>query len=173
MLEAAGLELPKEGWTWDDLKTYAKALRNVDKGEYGFAICGSSSDAGTEWQFWPFLLQNGGKIIENGKAVFNSPAGVEALEFICSLIKEDLIPAGVASMDLNQMTDMQVANKLAMWHDGPWMLGSLQLANPDANIVAVPMTKNVMGGNICGGTAIAISSISPNKEAAWKFIFSH
>ena len=171
MLDAAGLEIPKFGdeWNWDTFREYAEALRNPDTGAYGIGLVGGNTN-GTEWQFWPFLFQAGGKIIENGKAVFNSEAGVEALEYVCSLIEDDLIPPGITTVDLNMLQDMQIADTLCMWTDGPWMLSTMRNTYPEENICVVPMTTGKTAGNLSGGTSLGMSSLSKHKEEAWKFI---
>jgi multiple sugar transport system substrate-binding protein len=171
MLEAAGLEVPASGWTWDDLEAYAEAMTDADNGVYGLALSGASTDFGTEWQFWPFLLQNGGVIIdENNRAGFNSPEGVAALEFLMGLNEKGVIPPGLASTDVNQIMDLQASGKVGMWEDGPWFIGIEGSSYPDLNLCVGPMTSNVKPGNIAGGTALGMSPLSKNKEAAWKFI---
>ena len=171
MLDAAGLEIPKFGeeWNWDTFREYAEALRDPDAGTYGIGIVGGNTN-GTEWQFWPFLFQAGGKIIENGKAVFNGPEGVEALEYVCSLIQDDLIPPGITTTDLNMLQDMQIAHTLCMWTDGPWMLSTMRNTYPEENICVLPMTTAKTFGNLSGGTSLGMSSISNHKDEAWKFI---
>lgn len=171
MLDAADLEIPEFGeeWNWDALREYAKALRNKDTESYGIGLVGGNTN-GTEWQFWPFLFQAGGRIIEDGKAVFNSAEGVEALEYVCSLIRDDLIPPGITTVDLNMLQDMQIADKLCMWTDGPWMLSTMRNTYPEENICVIPMVTNKTFGNLSGGTSLGMSSISKHKEEAWKFI---
>lgn len=168
MLEDAGVETPKLGWTWNDLAEIAQKLTDKSKGTYGFGLVGSSTDFATEWQFWPFLLQAGGKIYENNRAAFNSPEGVKALEYLISL--QPYIPEGYTSMDINQMIDLFVSNKLAMFQDGPWYIGVIQKAHPDFKICVAPMVVGENPGNITGGTALGISPLSKHKEAAWRFI---
>jgi len=168
MLEDAGIKVPELGWTWKDLANISAKLTDKAKGTYGFGLVGSSTDYATEWQFWPFLLQAGGKIIENNKAVFNSPAGVKALEYLISL--KPNMPEGFTSMDLNQMVDLMVSNKLAMFEDGPWFIGIIQSGHPDFKVCVAPMTVGDVPGNITGGTALGMSPLSKHKAEAWKFI---
>lgn len=168
MFKDAGLEVPTLGWTWDDLASLAAKITDKSKGTYGFGLVGSSTDFATEWQFWPFLLQAGGKIYENNRAAFNTPEGVKALEYLISLAPS--IPEGYTSMDMNQMLDLFASNKVAMFEDGPWYIGVMQNAHPDMEVCVAPMTVGALPGNIAGGTALGISPLSKNKEAAWKFI---
>ncbi len=168
MFEEAGLKVPTLGWTWDDLKSLSEKLTDKVAGKYGFGVVGSSTDFATEWQFWPFLLQAGGKIYENNRAAFNTPEGVKALEYLISL--KPNMPEGFTSMDLNQLMDLFVSNKVAMFQDGPWFIGVIQKGHPDFKVCVAPMVVGAQPGNITGGTALGISPLSKNKEAAWKFI---
>lgn len=168
MFEDAGLEVPQLGWTWDDLSSIAGKLTDKAAGKYGIGVVGSSTDFATEWQYWPFLLQAGGKIYENNRAAFNTPEGVKALEYLISL--EPSMPEGFTSMDINQMIDLFVGNKVAMFEDGPWYIGVIQKGHPDFKVCVAPMVVGAQPGNITGGTALGISPLSKNKEAAWKFI---
>ncbi len=168
MFEEAGLEVPTLGWTWEDLAALSEQLTDPAAGKYGYGLVGSSTDFATEWQFWPFLLQAGGKIYENNRAAFNTPEGVAALEYLISL--KPYIPEGFTSMDMNQLLDLFVSNKVAMFQDGPWFIGIIQNGHPDFNVCVAPMVVGAEPGNITGGTALGMSPLSKNKEAAWRFI---
>lgn len=168
MFEDAGVDIPTLGWTWDDFAALSAELTDSEKGTYGFGLVGSSTDYATEWQFWPFLLQAGGKIIEDNRAAFNSEAGVKALEYLISL--KPTIPEGFTSMDLNQIMDLMVSDKVASFQDGPWFIGIIQNGNPDFDLCVAPMPIGETSGNIIGGTALGISPLSEHKDEAWKFI---
>jgi multiple sugar transport system substrate-binding protein len=73
-------------------------------------------------------------------------------------------------MDLNQLVDLFVSNKVAMFQDGPWFIGIIQKGHPDFDICVAPMVVGDKPGNITGGTALGMSPLSKNKEAAWRFI---
>ena len=68
------------------------------------------------------------------------------------------------------LQDMQIADTLCMWTDGPWMLSTMRNTYPDENICVVPMTTGKTAGNLSGGTSLGMSSLSKHKEEAWKFI---
>ena len=171
MMDAAGLEIPTE-WTWDDLLSYAQAMTDADTGAYGIGLAGSATASATEWDFWPFLLQAGGSILdEDNMAAFNSPEGVEALTFMVDLVnKYEVAPPGTASSDINQLIDLFVADKIGFWFDGPWYIGIMRGTYPDAEVAVAPMPKYKTQGSIAGGTAMCISSQSEHPEEAWKLI---
>ena len=171
LLDKAGLEVPME-WTWDDLLAYTQAMTDKEAGQYGVGLFGSATDAGTEWTFWPFLLQAGGKILdENNMAAFNSPEGVEALQFMVDLIHEyEVAPPHSASIDTNELIDMFVSDKIAIWFNGPWYIGIMRGTYPDVEVPVSPMPSYVTQGSIAGGTAFCISSTTEHPDEAWMLI---
>jgi multiple sugar transport system substrate-binding protein len=172
LLEAAGQEVPEE-WDWDMLLEYAQALTDEEEGTYGLGLIGAATDPGTEWNFWPFLLQNGGQIIdpETYRAAFNREEGVAALQFMVDLIHEyKVAPPGTASNDVNEIIDLFVSGKIAMWANGPWYIGIMKNTYPDVVVTVAVMPKEVTQGSIAGGTAFCISSQSEHPDEAWRFI---
>lgn len=171
LLDQAGLPVPTE-WTWDDLLTYAQAITDADAGVYGIGLAGSATAPATEWDFWPFLLQAGGQILdENNNAVFNSPEGVEALQFMVDLVNEHKVaPPGTASNDIDQIIDLFVADKIGFWFDGPWYIGIMRGTYPDAEVAVAPMPSYKTQGSIAGGTAMCISSQTEHPEEAWELL---
>ncbi|WP_324718214.1 sugar ABC transporter substrate-binding protein [Carboxydochorda subterranea] len=170
MLDAAGLALPKVPWTWDDLERYASKLVNRTKGEYGYAFTGAKDSRGTSWEWFAFLFQNGGRMITGHEASFNTPAGVEALQFWVDLYRsKQLVPPGTPSLYEKDIVDLMGRGKVAMWHNGPWFIA--QFANyPNAHIATVPLPQKVTTGSPAGGTLLGISPKSRYKEAAWEFV---
>lgn len=83
LLEAKNIEVPALDWTWDDMYNVAKGAADPKKGISGIAPMGKGNEAG--WNWTNFLFEAGGDIETNtdGKvtAVFNSEAGVKALDF--------------------------------------------------------------------------------------------
>ncbi|MFX3634349.1 MAG: ABC transporter substrate-binding protein [Candidatus Pristimantibacillus sp.] len=94
MLDDKGVAVPSYDWTWDDMLNTAKGVADPKKGIAGIAPMGKGTEAG--WNWTNFLFEAGGDIqTVDGKvsAVFNSPAGLKALEFYNKLRWEaDVIP---------------------------------------------------------------------------------
>lgn len=86
LFRKAGLDPDRFPETWDEFLATAKKLtidRNGDgtPEQYGTAM---SKDA--TWLFQCMLLQNGGRVFDDkGRVVFDSPAGIEALQFLADL----------------------------------------------------------------------------------------
>src|SRR5581483_8919926 len=90
LFRQAGVAYPKDGWSYDDLRTTAKALTKGSGArisQYGYAY---ESDF---WRLW--LWQNGVELFDSDakptKATFNTPAGAQALQFMADLITKDQV----------------------------------------------------------------------------------
>ncbi len=172
LLEKAGLEVPTGEWTWEDFLAYAQAMTHPENEEYGFCIMGSAEDPGTDYQFYPFLFQAGGKMIgEDGLSAFDSPEGAEALQFMVDLINTyKVTPPGTTSATANACIDLLAADKVGMWTNASLWLGIIRNVYPDADITIAPMPVHKSTGALIGGTGFAISPLSKHPEAAWEFI---
>jgi ABC-type glycerol-3-phosphate transport system substrate-binding protein len=172
LLEKAGLEAPTGEWTWDDLLEYAQAMTNPEEDEYGFCLIGSAEDPGTDYQFYPFLFQAGGVMInEDGLAGFNTEAGAEALQFLTDMINEyKVVPPGTTSATANTCIDLLAADKVGMYLNASLWLGIIRSGYPDANITISPAPVNVRGSTLVGGTGLGISPMTEHPEAAWEFV---
>lgn len=140
LFDAAGVAYPTNDWTWDDFRTIAKKLTNVDKKIFGTAYSVAGNED-TTWHMWPLLWQNGGSILSDDQqtATFNSDAGVKALEYLRSLAVDD------KSMYLDQTGEKYGAlfldGRIGMQISGPWNLYDLQQRKASYGVVQLPGTN--------------------------------
>jgi ABC-type glycerol-3-phosphate transport system substrate-binding protein len=163
----AGLSKPPR--TFEELYEYAERL-TVRRGEvvdrYGFAL---GEGEGLLNTFINFLYANGGAVInEAGTAVeFHSEAGVQAAEFLASLVSDGYATQGVAADNLRQAF---LLGRVAMYIDGPWIF--YEVANRpehfDFGITAVPSaTLDGERTNVASvGAYVVYNSTQHPKEAA-------
>lgn len=171
MFEKANLDLPPNDWTWEDFFETAKLLTNLEEGEYGYCISGSAESHGTDAQFYPFLFSAGGKMINaDGLAGFNSPEGVEALEFMMELMEAGYVPPGTTSASNNTCVDLLASDKAAMWIDASMWLGFIRGPKPDVNITLATMPSHNVSSTNNGGTGLGMASKTKHPEEAWKFL---
>jgi len=118
LLEEAGYDsLPTD---WNKFLELAKKL-TVDKDgdgridQYGFAYPVGTGEEGP-WSFFTFLLASGGKMWdEDGKAAFNSPEGLAALEFMDELLnKSKVSPPGTVGYLIGDVGDIWKEGQVAM-----------------------------------------------------------
>ncbi|MFN2389618.1 MAG: sugar ABC transporter substrate-binding protein [Actinomycetota bacterium] len=94
----AGLEHPRSGWRFEDLRAAARAL--VDHGSEGLGIEPKLI------RLAPFVWSNGGEIVDDpqrpSRFTLEQPEARSALEFLVGLVRDGLVPSEeeVASEDL-------------------------------------------------------------------------
>lgn len=156
----AGLTPPT---TWDELKTDAQKL-TVEKGgklqQSGFML----NDPGL---FSMWLQQAGGQLLtEDGtKTAYDSPEGVEVLDFWKSLMDD-----GVYTNGFGDSNDVFAAGQAAMKYDGPWDVPNLDKADD----LDWAVTEPVAGpggdkGAVMGGFGLAIPTGAKQADGAWAF----
>lgn len=171
LLEEAGLDPNKPPATWDELRDYAVALtKRDDQGNItraGFTVFTNQTlFYNMSAQFNGFLEQAGGQMFnEDGTEVlFNSPAGVEALEFLAELVREDKVDVIGAEQDV--VNDLP-GGKTAMILTGDWAVRAFEsLENVD---VAMPPGNK---RDFCelGGDALFMYAETKHPEEAAKFL---
>lgn len=121
MFRDAGLDPNRPPQNWDEFYEYSKKLTVPEKGQYGFFFPASQG----AYYLTNFIWQAGGEVISkdaklNYRAVFNSPAGVEALKYFAKMTKgkwtrNGKTYYGVASYLSTSYQEEIKHGKLAMW----------------------------------------------------------
>lgn len=164
MFDEAGLEYPKDGWTWDEFYEDAKKLTKSDGSVYGFGLSSSY------FQLTPWWSTNNTALVdENQNPALNSKKMVEAVEFLDKLVKEKVTPDPISS----DVYTMFSSKQLAMVGAGRWVLNTWQdagLTNADFDCVQWPV--NEKEGSVFGGAAWCISKNTENKELSIELLKS-
>ncbi len=165
LFEEAGLELPK---TWDDYIDVAKKLTRDNI--YGATVPGKRSRH-LAMEFMSLVQDFGGEFLDkNNKPVFNSDAGVKALELLRSLIYEHKVtPPGALEMTYDESLTLFQQGRAAMTLNYPWAVGLLE-DKSSSNVVGKWGMFARPGHSQLGMWGWAIPSDSKNKDQAWKFL---
>jgi multiple sugar transport system substrate-binding protein len=170
LFKKAGIEEPTNDWKWDDLRSAAKALTDDANNIKGLDLPIYNDDGGYTWTWMPFLWQNGGEFLNEDRteAVFNSTAGVEALEFWKKMVQEDKsVPLEAAPSGVNRFTSGLVAMSI----DGPWNLRTF-LEDPNFKdkfgVVALPGQKQK--ATIVGGECVSIFANTKYPQQAYDYL---
>lgn len=163
-LAEAGVTPPT---TWAQLESDAKKLTvwNGDKlVRAGFSL----QDTGL-FNMW--LQQAGGRMVtpDGSHTAFNSPQGLEVLNFWSKLLNVDKVYKVGFEAGLGEGTDAFATGKEAMLYSGPWMLSTYEKYGKDLQfgIVPPPAGPNGDKGGIIGGFGLIIPSGAKHKEGAW------
>lgn len=143
LFEKAGLNPPE---SWDEMLSAARQLNDPSNDLYGFGIAGLDESA-TAAQFMIWVWAAGGQIIENNKAVFDSPESVEALKRYVSLVNEKLTEPGAITNGEGDLHNLFRQGQLAMVITGPWMRSLMEeekspvQMNKNAGVMPLPSWK--------------------------------
>ena len=167
LLEAAGLKGPPV--TTEDLLKDATALNNPEKGVYGFVM--SAKRDRICYDFSQYLWTFGGDFFDaKFKPVFNSDAGVQALEYYLQLGK--VAPPGTGGYHITEAWTSYMEGHAAFawtWQD----LASV--AREKSQIIgkfkcASPPTHNGVSHPLVGGIVASVPAKATNPKAAFKFV---
>jgi multiple sugar transport system substrate-binding protein len=168
--DRAGQRYPQPNWTWDDLRTLARALTVRDaEGQverYGFAY-----EAAHWWRLW--VWQNGGDLVDNPLDphgfVLDSPAGVEALEYLRGLTVDDQSTPPPDLMTNEEITRLFRQERLAMAFGGH---GKVPVFAEDTDLRwdVVGLPRGRQAANVAGGAGYSLSRIAVDPDAAWEFL---
>ena len=116
LFDAAGVEYPSAGWTWDDFTTAAAKLTDPANGRFGVA----ASQYGQE-NFYNSIAQAGGEVIsaDGTESGYGSPEALEGVELWTDLIADGSSPTAQQMTDTNPV-DCFLSGKVAMFQNGSW-----------------------------------------------------
>ena len=161
MLEQAGISIPEskeEAWTWSEFYEAAKKL--TKDGVVGTNIIMDKGE-GLPYVLEQFWISNGTDLVsEDGsqaEGYINSPEGIEAAEFLNSLIQE-----GYANIDPIQKEFHN--ERAATMLGGSWEVATLENDYPDLNwgVTYFPVADN--GGILTSPTGDWVASVTKNAQ---------
>ncbi len=168
LLKKAGLSVPTN---FVELEAAAKAM-NKD-GVAGFASRGKGAAAVT--QLSSYVYNFGGRYLEGGKAVFDSPEALDAIRFYGRMLGT-YGPQGVTSMSWENVMPVFQAGKAAMWTDASVFYGQIvdptktQIPAEDIGVAQLPRGPKGDSPFIVVSWGMAMSSKTKNQDAAQKFL---
>ena len=167
-LKAAGADVPKVGWTFDDFEATAK--KATTGGKYGFGI----GMGDFQWQAMPIAKSGQQPVSKEGELKINDPAFVSAAEWYAGLVTEQKVAAPVASASDGGWGENQFTSEnAAMAVDGTW--NAVGYLDNDAGFKAgmVPLPKGDNGNlSLILGSGYGIAKSCENKEDALKVLGS-
>ena len=116
LFDAAGVEYPTAGWTWDDFSAAAAKLTDPAKGQFGIA----ASQYGQE-NFYNSIAQAGGEVVsaDGSESGYGTPEALAGIELWTDLIAAGSSPTAQQMTDTNP-EDFFLSGKVAMFQNGSW-----------------------------------------------------
>lgn len=166
MFEDAGIEIPYDGWTWEEFKETAKKLTT---GEGDSKVYGYATALSPAW-LAGWFMSNESDYITPGwdDSNLSDPKAVETVEFLNSLINEDkIMPMPEVTLD---PTSLFAAGRVAMIGTGIWPFPSYK-ANGFEDVDVVPFPTNSPDAKVGFGVGgVGICSKTENPEAAYELL---
>ncbi len=165
----AGLDPNKPPATWGELLSASKKICELGEDIYGFGIFAAEPYA--PWQeFLPFAWGNGADVLspDMSRCVFNSPAGIEAMEYYNKLKPYSLVERQP------QVNMLFAKGRVGMQISGFWNFNLIPRQNPGLNfgvaLLPKPSHNNGFQAAFAGGEVFVIFKKSKYPEEAVKLI---
>jgi multiple sugar transport system substrate-binding protein len=163
-----GVDVPT---TWDEWKSAAAAIAEDTNGDgecdkYCLEVDGET------FHWSQILYQNGGSILngDDTQAAFNSPQGVQAVDFYKSFIDDGTGILWTASQGDRQNGIKD--GRIGMFTDGPYYMGIMKSGAPEMSgkwgVAEAPYSQQP--GSYLGGTGLSIPVNAEHPQEAWMFI---
>lgn len=164
IFEAAGLDVPDETWTWDDVVEAAAIITENVEDVYGF----SYKMVPYIYDFEMFMWSNGTSYVDadgNVDGYLNSAESIEVLT-----IFQDMTIDGTAIGTSGSGYSEFASGQVAMYVNASWALSSATEAGLDYGVTEIPSYGDNESVSVVSTSGLAMSADSENKEAAWEFI---
>jgi multiple sugar transport system substrate-binding protein len=161
----AGLSQPP--MTWDELKADAEKLKA--KGITAFGLQGKAIETDVYWYY--ALWSYGGDVVgPDGKAAFDSPAGVKSLAMYKSLIDQGLTEDGPTNYTREDLQNLFKQGRVAMMITAPFLINQIASEAPHLNYGIAPVPKEARSATYAVTDSVVLFKNSKVKQAAWKFL---
>jgi len=155
LFKASNVKEPTNDWTWDDLKTAAKALTKGD-------VVGLSLPADAA-RFMPFLWAAGGDL-----ASVNNDKGQAATDFYTGFEVKDKVSKLPSEIGMGWAGEAFEKGKAAMVFEGGWLPADLNNNFKNVNYGVVQLPKGSAGkSNLIFTVSYSVSAKTKNPDAAW------
>lgn len=160
----AGVSLPTESWTWDDLQEAARTIQKKT-GKKGFEFQMKPDP----YDFEMYLWSNGATYSNKEgqvKGYINSPKAIQVYKMFQKMEQE-----GYATASEDNGQDAFRAGSVAMYIYGAWGIDQLKQDKVNFGITTIPsFTPTKKSVSILSSSGLAMSKTSKHKQAAWDFI---
>lgn len=165
LFKDAGIEPPKEDWTWDDFLSIAQKLTTGegDNKVWGFAIPAFNFGL----QPWFLTATGSGSLTDDWtKSTLGDPKNVEAMQFVYDLVYKYKVSPTIEGTANDQLFS---AGKVAMTGFGHWPIQTY-MANKFTDYDVQYWPKKAAATSVFGVGGWGIPTTSKNPALAWEVI---
>jgi len=170
IFKEAGVDLPTDQWTWDDLVAAAEKLTKKDASgkveRYALAM------EGGKWAKW--VHQNGGSFLDDyrnpSKCTLADKPAMDGVKFFADLMNKDYAMRDANLSQAGGDAAVFQSGQAAMIIQNTSRVSAFNAAKLNYDVQVVPTPKGGKRWNGAGGAAWVMSAASDNKDAAWTFL---
>jgi multiple sugar transport system substrate-binding protein len=161
--------------TFDELRAAGAAARESGRVRHGLVWQGARYE-GLVTTFLEYLGGHGGAIVEGGRVVVASPAGIRALrEMVNEIYQSAIVPRAVLTWHEEETRFAFQNGETALMRNWPYAYGLMEDSAQSAaagRFAVAPMPAAPGGRSTAalGGAQLAINRNAEHPEAAWKVI---
>jgi ABC-type glycerol-3-phosphate transport system substrate-binding protein len=170
LFDEANVAYPGSGasWTWADYLKTTQALTKDTNGD------GKPDQWGCVIDFWgarmyPWLWQNGASLMneDRSQCVLDSPAAIEALQFVYDLRTKHKVAAASDNAEQNAALNAFTQGKIGMYMTGPW---DIQLLRETKGLQwdVAPLPQQKEAATLLGTENYAVWSGTKHPDEAWE-----
>jgi multiple sugar transport system substrate-binding protein len=165
LLDAGGVKVPGDDYTWDALLDDAKRLT---KGEDADKVWGTTFPS--DWE--PNVWANGGEVLDKNETLclLDQAAAYDAIQWLADLRFRQRVAPLPADLAMQDVVSMFVAGKLALLPVQSGATSNIKGRNPSFpwGVANYPKGKVARQGYLRGGN---VAMMNPRaKEASWQFL---
>ena len=158
---------------WDSLLEYSSAASSDLELGFGLGLSEGGNGAGLIETFIPWLRYCGGEFLdEDGKAVFNSEAGVKTVEFIKSLVDAGSMDQTVMNMAYDDIVDGFKSGTVLGMNAGTQRAATIMTSDLSDNFASCPMpgADGEEAPAYVAGQTLAIGQYAEDPDMSFDFI---
>jgi multiple sugar transport system substrate-binding protein len=171
LYEAAGKKAPE---TLPELLEAAKLVKGNNRLGFAVGMSEGANAASFVETFNPILRAAGGVMFdENGKAAFNSDAGVKAINFIKEMVDSGAMNNQTISMTADDITNGLKAGNIAAGVSGSMRASAIRGSDVGKNILTTPIPpfeKGQPAPTMVAGQTLTLGVNTKYPDQAWEFI---
>lgn len=165
LFQAAGVEVPSAGWTWDDFQTTASEISTALAGQ---GVYGGAGGMDGQTTYYNTIFQAGGQVIDGQSSGYNTPEAQAGIQFWTDLIASGGSPT-IAQLTDTSADQWYTSGKLAMYMGGSWFRSALADVPFADSVDVLPLPTGEEQATVIHGVSNVVASASKNKAAAQAF----
>jgi len=168
---AAGLQVPKDGWTWDEMYTAAEKLKGKNGAKYGLVADQLTGPDGPFTMSMYAVSAGGAPFTDNVNHPTKAEADAKYTEGVQKLT--DAVKSGSVAppgYDASNAQSLFAAGKIPMMFGGQWLAAGFQVDKPKVKYGFAPFPKVTTPATLYDSVGICTPQYTKDQDATFKVL---